>query len=61
MFNCTICLVLHERQLHGRASSSQHPTRGRSLARRFRASLQRDAARRAVGTERPRAGELPVR
>ena len=38
IFNCTIRPVLHERQVHGRANSSQHPTRGRSLARRFRGS-----------------------
>src|SRR5437588_11918350 len=38
IFNCTIRPVLHERRLDGRANSSQHPTRGRSLARRFRGS-----------------------
>src|ERR1041385_454034 len=34
-----------------RPNSSQQPTRGRSLARRFRASFPRDAARRAVERE----------
>ena len=38
ILNCTIRPILHERQVHGRANSSQHPTRGRSLARRFRGS-----------------------
>src|SRR5438477_3844594 len=38
ILNCTIRPVLHEWQMHGRANSSQHPTRGRSLARRFRGS-----------------------
>jgi len=44
------------RQIEGRAISPLQPTRGRWLARRFRALVQRDALRRAVGTERPRAG-----
>ena len=38
ILNCTICTVLHETVVDGRANSSQHPTRGRSLARRFRGS-----------------------
>ena len=56
-WNRSVIPFLVERQLHGRANSSLHPTRGHSLARRFRASVQRDALRRATGAQRPRAGE----
>jgi hypothetical protein len=39
-----------------RPTRPQHPTACRSLARRCRASFQRDAARRALGNERHAAG-----
>ena len=41
----------------GPPNSPQQPTCGRSLARRFRASLLRDAVRRAAACERPHAAE----
>jgi len=46
----TIRALLHERQLHGRANSSQQPTACRSLARRFRASCFVGSQVSGVGT-----------
>ena len=57
IFNCTIRSFLHERQGDGRANSSQQPTRGRSLARRFRASFCATLTRREPRAVRPRAAE----
>jgi hypothetical protein len=45
-----------EAAMVGHPTQPLHPTRGRSLARRFRGSVMRDAARRAAGTCGPRAG-----
>jgi hypothetical protein len=42
--------VIGDLKREKRPNSSQQPTRGRSLARGFRRSFQRDAARRAAGT-----------
>ena len=48
---------LDESNGESRPTRPQHPTACRSLARRFRASFQRDALRRAVGTGRHASGE----
>ena len=57
IFNCTIRPFLHEPVGGGRANSSQQPTRGRSLARRFRASFCATLTRREPRAVRPRAAE----